>query len=352
LPELIPNQFAINSHPFSESLIHWYSGAKRDLPWRKTRDPYIVWVSEIILQQTRVEQGLPYFERFVEAFPSISHLAGAKEDKVLSLWQGLGYYSRARNMQAAAKQVMNDFRGIFPTTYSEILKLKGIGPYTAAAIASICFDESTPVVDGNVFRAAARVFGINEDISKSGTRTVFEKTLQEVIPQDQPGTFNQAMMELGATICTPTPKCDTCPVQPFCFAFAHKQADVLPVKGKKLKVRERHIRYLVIHSGDQVLLKKRESKDIWQGLYDFPELVENAIEQARAKVSRQFIHLLSHQKLHVRFYEVEVSVSELHQYARRLHAKPYSLKQMLTLPKPILVVNYLMETSFADEPLK
>jgi len=352
LPVLIPNQFVINSHPFSESLIHWYSAAKRDLPWRKTRDPYIVWVSEIILQQTRVEQGTPYFERFISAFQTVKQLADAREDRVLSLWQGLGYYSRARNMQAAARQVMADFGGIFPSTYSDILTLKGIGPYTAAAISSICFDEPRPVVDGNVFRAASRVFGISADISKASSRAIFVDTLLSVFDENHPGTFNQAIMELGATICQPAPNCLECPVQSFCYAYEHKLTRELPVKGKKLQVKNRFLHYLVVTSGGEILMKKRGAKDIWQGLYDFPVLegAENGAEwiEKGTLVSKTYLHLLSHQKLHVRFYRLNVSQKELKEYARTYNAKPYSIKQILTLPKPTLVVNYLKDASLAD----
>jgi len=345
LPVLIPNQFVINSHPFAESLIHWYSGAKRDLPWRKTRDPYMVWVSEIILQQTRVEQGLPYFRRFVAAFPTVQQLADAREDHVLAIWQGLGYYSRARNMQAAARQVMTDFAGKFPTTYSDILRLKGVGPYTAAAIASICFHEPHPVVDGNVFRAASRLFGIRADISKASSRAVFVDTLLSVIDEKQPGTFNQAMMELGSAICQPTPKCTECPVLAFCYAFEKKMTHKLPVKGKKLKIKERHLHYLVLTDNTRVLMRKREGKDIWLGIYDFPNVEADEIESVwldkSTHISDTYIHLLSHQKLHVRFYQVPTSAAKLKEFARTYQAKSYSLKQILTLPKPILVANYV-----------
>jgi A/G-specific adenine glycosylase len=323
--------------------------AKRELPWRKTRDPHTIWVSEIILQQTRVEQGTPYFERFIEAFPNIASLANAPEDHVLALWQGLGYYSRARNMQAAARQVMDDYAGEFPTNYEDILKLKGIGPYTAAAISSICFDEPEPVVDGNVFRAASRIFGIHDDISKESTRKIFVSTLKAIIPSDQPGTFNQAMMELGATICKPSPICGDCPVREFCQAIKSKTINQLPVKGKKTKVRDRYLNYLVYQSGGKVLMKKREGKDIWHGLYDFPLIEGKEIEKktiASSKtVSSEYIHILSHQRLHARFYLFEPKPEEMTQLARTYDAKPYSLKQVLTLPKPKLVVNYLDDTS-------
>ena len=322
--------------------------AKRELPWRQTRDPYTIWVSEIILQQTRVEQGTPYFERFIEAFPNAESLANAPEDKVLALWQGLGYYSRARNMQAAAKEIMANYDGRFPQTYEEILKLKGIGPYTAAAISSICYDQPEPVVDGNVFRAASRIFGIHEDISKGSTRKLFVSTLKEIIPSDLPGTFNQAMMELGATICKPSPNCADCPVRDHCYAFGKKITDQLPVKGKKTKVRDRYLNYLVYQSAGKVLMKKRDEKDIWYGLYDFPMIEGKEVDienlETKKNVSADYIHILSHQRLHARFFLFEPDEDEMADLARTYNAKPYSLKQMLTLPKPKLVVNYLEDT--------
>lgn len=322
--------------------------AKRELPWRQTRDPYTIWVSEIILQQTRVEQGTPYFERFIAAFPNIKSLANAPEDKVLAFWQGLGYYSRARNMQAAAKQIMTNYSGQFPSAYEDILKLKGIGPYTAAAISSICFNEAEPVVDGNVFRAASRIFGIHEDISKGSTRKLFVSTLKEVIPADQPGNFNQALMELGATICKPSPNCPACPVRDHCYAFGKKVTGELPVKGKKTKVRDRYLNYLVYQSEGKVLMKKRDGKDIWQGLYDFPliegEQIDKEDIESSKTVSSDYIHILSHQRLHARFFLFEPNEEEMKVLARTYDAKPYSLKQMLTLPKPKLVVNYLDDT--------
>lgn len=299
-----------------------------------------------------MEQGLPYFHRFIAAFPTLHHLANAREDRVLSVWQGLGYYSRARNMQAAAKQVVTDFGGIFPKNYADILRLKGVGPYTAAAIASICFDEPRPVVDGNVFRAASRLFGIRADIMKVGSRNAFVQALELVIDPKQPGTFNQAMMELGSAICQPTPKCIECPVQAFCFAFEKQETANLPVKGKKLKVKERHIHYLVLSDGARVLMHKRETKDIWRGLYDFPTIesaeVESLWREKSVHISNTYIHLLSHQKLHVTFYRVVVNGADLKEFARTYRAKSYSIKQILTLPKPILVANYIADVFVSD----
>jgi len=334
----------INSHPIAKTLIHWYSGAKRDLPWRKTKDPYDIWISEIILQQTRVDQGLPYFERFIEFFPDISSLANASEDEVLAQWQGLGYYSRARNLHATAKHIAVDLDGLCPDTYKELLTLKGVGPYTAAAISSICFDLAEPVVDGNVFRVASRLFGIKDDISKSSTRKVFEEILKEVIPIDQPGEFNQAIMEHGATMCKPRPDCDLCTLKEYCHAFAKKETEIFPVKGKKTKVRDRQLVYLVLENNDRLLMKKRTEKDIWQGLYDFPlvENVEVELKGFEPEVSDPVIHLLSHQKLKIHFRTYRnLPDKDFSQLASRQNCEAFSIKQILTLPKPKIIVDFI-----------
>ena len=292
------------------------------------------------MQQTRVEQGLPYFHRFIESFPTIFDLAKANENDVLANWQGLGYYSRARNMQHAAKYVVNECDGVFPANYKDILKLKGVGPYTAAAISSICFDIPEPVVDGNVFRVASRAFGIKDDISKSSSRSVFVETLKKIIPQKDPGSFNQAMMEHGATVCKPSPTCEICTLREYCFAFQNKEIQTLPVKTKKLKVKERPINYLVIEHQGNILMKKRSEKDIWQGMYDFPE----ASTISEYDFSAPIIHLLSHQRLTVRFAHISVSREEFAHYSSRLVAEPFSIKQVLTLPKPKVIVDFVDKT--------
>ncbi len=340
MPPVFPNQFDINSHPIAESLIDWYSGAKRELPWRESNDPYDIWVSEIILQQTRVEQGLPYYLRFIESFPDVETLAAARENDVLANWQGLGYYSRARNMHFTAKHIVEKLNGEFPKTYSEILKLKGIGPYTAAAIASFCFGEPEPVVDGNVFRVASRLFGISDDIAEGKSRKKFESVLKEIIPHDQPGTFNQAIMEYGATVCLPSPSCERCVFTKECFAFQNDSIKELPVKSKKLKVKERDLNYLVLENEGRVLMKKRGGKDIWEGMFDFPEL-----EARNGKVfSDPIIHLLSHQRLSVRFSHSQVSEDQFKELARTHGAEPYSIEQILTLPKPKVIVDFVEKT--------
>ena len=290
------------------------------------------------------------------AFPTIVELANAEEDRVLRLWQGLGYYSRVRNLHYTAKYVANELKGNFPSTYSDIIKLKGVGPYTAAAIASICFKEPTPVVDGNVFRFAARYFGIAADISKSGTRKIFENVLAKEISEDHPGEFNQGMMEFGATVCSPSPQCSDCEFQFDCHAFANHTQKSLPVKTGKTKVTKRYFNYIVLKSNAHFLLKKREEKDVWSGLFDF-FLVEgerweeevlaelskhiDPAEMTLMEVSESFKHILSHQKIEALFFELEVSDSVLESLTQMTTLKAYSVEEMLNLPKPKLIVNYL-----------
>lgn len=299
---------------------------------------------------------MPYWWKFVETFPTIEDLANANEESVLRLWQGLGYYSRARNLHATAKHVSHELNGAFPSKYSEILKLKGIGPYTAAAIASICFDEPKPVVDGNVFRFASRYFGIEEDVSKASSRKVFEKVLSGEISKKHPGTFNQAMMEYGATVCSPSPKCEACVFRMDCFAFQHKKQSALPVKTGKIKVRDRHFHYIVFKNEESYFLKERVDKDVWSGLFDFYliegvaseiEVIEGVQKSFGLKnltleeVSDPFIHNLSHQKLHAKFYTITISDNDAKTVAKKGVLKPYSTEEVLNLPKPKLIVNYL-----------
>lgn len=307
--------WAMDGHR-STQLLSWYDEVKRDLPWRHSKDPYIIWISEIILQQTRVEQGLPYFERFREAFPEVEDLANAEEDEVLKLWEGLGYYSRARNMRAAAKQVVEYFGGEFPSTYYEIIKLKGVGPYTAAAISSIAFGEKRPCIDGNVLRVMSRYLATEKSIDKPKTKKWFEEILDGAIPKDRPGDFNQAMMELGATVCLPKQaKCELCPLENGCNARRLNRAMHFPIRTKKVKKRNRFFIYLMIVHNGETLLKRRPEGDIWQGLYEFPmlevgsekELADPTALLSKAQlwnsefvvksVSAPFKHVLTHQNI-------------------------------------------------------
>ncbi len=297
-------------------LLDRYQRTKRNLPWRDTHDPYRIWISEIILQQTRVDQGLPYYERFVAAFPTVQDLAAASEDEVLKLWEGLGYYSRARNLHFTAKLVTDRFDGSFPATYSGLLELKGVGPYTAAAIGSIAFGLPVAAVDGNVFRVLARYFGIVESIDETETKKRITELSNAILTEDQPGNHNQAMMELGATVCTPLdPQCHECPVNRLCTAFAEDLQRELPVRTKKTKVRDRFFYYTVRISNDEVAISKRGSGDIWQGLYEFPlhesdsRLEEDEVLRSLhlssndviVGISTEFKHILSHQRIFARF---------------------------------------------------
>ncbi|MGC8864517.1 MAG: A/G-specific adenine glycosylase [Bacteroidales bacterium] len=260
----------------TDTLLTWYDQSARVLPWRQTKDPYRIWVSEVILQQTRVNQGLPYYERFVAQFPGVAVLAAASEEEVLRLWQGLGYYSRARNLHAGARQIMLEWGGQIPLKYQELIKVKGIGSYTAAAVASIAGNEPVPVLDGNTLRVYARLFAIEEPVDKAQGRRSCMEAGQQLISHSQPGRFNQAVMELGALICTPgKPKCGVCPIRDFCMAYVRGIQNELPRKESQVKVKDMEINYLVLLVVDEKgfsLIMKRRNKGIWRHLYDFPEL--------------------------------------------------------------------------------
>ena len=338
----------------SSSLLSWYSAAKRELPWRITGNPYHIWLSEIILQQTRVNQGLPYFEQFVSHYPTVQALALAPEQEVLRLWQGLGYYSRARNLHKAAKVVHDKFDDAFPDNYDELLTLPGVGPYTAAAIASIGFGEAVPVLDGNVYRVVSRLYKIDKDISQPATRKVFMSVLEKLIPGDRPGDFNQGLMELGALICSPqNPKCDICPLSLFCEARASQSQTMFPVKKKKVKVRDRHFHYVSFRYDGLYGLQERVEKDIWQGLFQFllmeeevfsidDFIADNELQVEITSVSESYKHILTHQRIEATFYELHFDKEAKFHSALRKHAlKSYTYEQMLNLPKPKLLVNYL-----------
>jgi A/G-specific adenine glycosylase len=314
---------------FTKTLEKWYRQNKRDLPWRRTNDPYRIWVSEIILQQTRIEQGWDYYLRFLEKFPDLYSLAEAKEEEVLKLWQGLGYYSRARNMHAAAKEIMNLHKGIFPKTYEKIRKLKGIGDYTAAAISSIAFGIPSPVVDGNVLRLFSRFFGIREPVDTQKGKTAVLEKAKKLISHECPGDFNQAIMEFGALQCKLTPDCKKCPLKSGCLAFKGNCISEYPVKSKKQGQRTRYFHYLFITTGKgqkrSVFLKKRTGNDIWKNLFDFP-LIEtvkaennknlvlskewnnffSGMKVALLKESKTYRHILTHQVIMAKFYHLEI----------------------------------------------
>ena len=312
---------------FSQKILQWYAANKRDLPWRHTINPYQIWLSEIMLQQTRVAQGTPYYLKFVSHFPTVTHLADAPEEQVLKLWQGLGYYSRARNLHETAKKVAYEMDGTFPETYAELIKLKGIGDYTASAIASICFGELQPVVDGNVYRVLSRYFGVEIPINDSVGPKYFKKLAREVMPNKDIRDYNQGMMEFGAIQCAPKkPYCLHCPLNESCVALQKNKVHVLPVKLKKTKVRNRYFNYLVVigknQNGDIVsFLNQRKGKGIWQNLWEFP-LYESKESISLYEIKKQLstllsfkstpeislfnekevVHKLSHQHLHTRFW--------------------------------------------------
>lgn len=300
---------------------------------------------------------MPYFLNFVEAFPTIADLAKADEKSVLRLWQGLGYYSRARNLHFTAKYISENLGGSFPNSYEEIIKLKGVGPYTAAAISSICFDEPKPVVDGNVFRFASRYFGIQEDIAKQSTRKIFEKTLSKHISTKNPGAFNQALMEYGATVCSPSPSCDACSFRLECSAKQQGIQKKLPVKSKKIKVSNRSLHYLVINDGTHFLMKQRGSTDVWAHLFDFPLIEgiydsEDILNQIKNLLNTEFLlediseplkHILSHQKIQATFYKIKLPEQALKKIKGSLGTSRYSVEEIVNLPKPKLIVNYFQK---------
>lgn len=263
----------------SRLLQTWYAQSKRELPWRDTSNPYLIWISEVILQQTRVNQGHDYFLRFVQQFPNVVSLAHAKEDEVLKMWQGLGYYSRARNLHAAAKQIVNDFHGVFPERHDDILSLKGVGAYTAAAVASIAYNAPYAVIDGNVYRVLSRLFCIDEPIDTGAGRKIFARIASDILDKENPGNHNQALMELGAMVCKPAqPQCDICPLQAMCMAYENKTISRFPQKRGRTKIKERFFHYFYVEQDGFAFIKKRVGNDIWKNLYEFP-LVETDVPQ-------------------------------------------------------------------------
>ena len=313
--------------PFSQTILAWYAEYGRDLPWRRTRDPYAVWLSEIILQQTRIAQGTAYWERFMQCFPTVQDLADASEDEVLRLWEGLGYYSRARNLHAAAKQIVA--MGAFPDTLEGIRSLKGVGDYTAAAIGSICFDLPAAVVDGNVYRVLARHFGLATPVGTTEAKKEFTALAQRLLPEDRAGAFNQGMMDFGALQCTPQrPDCLSCPLQPSCNAFRTGRVELLPVKKPATAVQERRFNYIYVRFQGQTAIRRRGPGDIWQGLYE--PLVDTVMPGLTGHLIKSGVkHQLTHRLLIADFYLWEpaerpelpegyfwVKETELDQYAK------------------------------------
>lgn len=348
---------------FTKKLVTWYLQNKRLLPWRQTNTPYKIWLSEIILQQTRVAQGLPYYNTFVATYPTVHDLANAPEEEVLKLWQGLGYYSRARNLLFTSKIVANELNGVFPDNYTDLKKLKGVGDYTASAIASICFNEPAAVVDGNVYRVLSRVFKVTLPINSTEGVKYFKELAQELLDSSQPGTYNQAIMEFGARYCVPqNPDCESCIFNDRCEAFKNNMVAELPVKLKKLKVKKRYFNYLVVVSKDgKTLIEQRTGKGIWQNLYQFP-LIETTAEVSEEKLfasqdfktfaatleekevskfnNKAVVHKLSHQHLYTTFWIVETG---------KLNGQGLEISELKKFPVPVLVANFLEKFSFSNQ---
>ena len=342
-----------------DTLINWYTENQRDLPWRHNPSPYQVWLSEIILQQTRVSQGHDYYLRFVEKWPTVADLAAATEEEVLKMWQGLGYYSRARNLHQCARQVVEQYGGEFPADFEQLKKLKGVGDYTAAAIASIAFNLPHAVVDGNVYRVLSRLFDIDTPINNKEGQTLFAQTADALLNRKQPSLHNQAMMEFGALQCTPkNPNCLLCPLQAQCLAFDRQTVMQRPIKLQKTKVTTRHFNYLVIRIKDSIYLHKRSSNDIWRNLYDFPcieseksmsvdEVISSDTFQQLidhkpftvTKTSSVFTHKLTHRTILAQFIEIKLSQELLHIETKGLILTPE--RDLGNYPIPRLIDLYL-----------
>lgn len=341
---------------FQEEIIRWYLSHKRALPWRDTTDAYVIWLSEIILQQTRVEQGMPYFNRFLESYPTVALFASATETEILKLWQGLGYYSRGRNMLVTAKQIMALHGGIFPVRYADLMKLKGIGEYTAAAISSFSSGEAQAVLDGNVFRVLSRYFGVHAAINSTQGKKEFNALAKSLLYTADPAQYNQAIMEFGALQCKPrSPNCEICPLQQDCYARINGLVPVLPVKLKKLKIRIRHLNYFVCQNRDHVLVNQRTADDIWQNLYDFPsiemdfavnmedEIFIKSVQQrfgtdVVVKPLVQMKHLLTHQTIYVQFFALDNYIINFNILAEK---KWVSWADFDQLPQPKVLTKFI-----------
>ena len=335
---------------FSTKIIDWYLDNYRKLPWRETKDPYRIWLSEVILQQTRIDQGLPYYNKFVSHFPTVQALANAPEQAVLQLWEGLGYYSRARNLHFSAQFIVNELQGVFPKNYNDLLQLKGIGDYTAAAIASIAYSEAVPAIDGNVYRVLSRVFGVKDAYDTGAGRKIFKQLAQELLDKTQPDNYNQAVMEFGARVCTPKqPQCETCIFNSSCYALAHNSIASLPYKKGKTKVRKRYFNYFIfLDDANNTVIQQRTAKGIWQGLYEFP-LFETDKKASNKKIKKYLktnyrtekallynveavVHKLSHQHLYTHFWIVKT---------KSKNSKSVAWNTLKNYPFPVLIRNFI-----------
>jgi A/G-specific adenine glycosylase len=312
---------------FTKKLLEWYSPTDRPMPWKEEKNPYLIWLSEIMLQQTRVEQGLSYYIKFKKNYPTVADLANAPEDELMKHWEGLGYYSRARNLHTSAKFIHNELNGVFPDTYQDIISLKGVGEYTAAAIASFAYSLPHAVVDGNVYRVLSRFFGIDIPTDSTEGKKYIKKIADEVLHQKDPARYNQAIMDFGATVCKPKlALCDTCPMKRKCIAYKYDRVGELPIKTKKIKKITRYFIYLVINKGTSVFIRKRTEKDIWKNLYEYPmietkkELNEKDLLKQKdfleiffnkfygiSKVSDSYVQQLTHRSIIAKFVEINVS---------------------------------------------
>lgn len=340
---------------FSDEIIHWYRQNKRDLPWRAENAPYLIWLSEIILQQTRVDQGMPYYLKFSAELPTIQDFANATEDRILKLWQGLGYYSRARNMHHTAKDIVNNYGGEFPKTYAELLKLKGVGEYTAAAIASFCYNLPHAVIDGNVYRVLSRYYGVHTPIDSTEGKKQFKALAAEVMDGNNPGEYNQAVMEFGALHCTPqNPECNNCPLSNTCVAYAENTIADLPVKAKKAKQKQVFYNYLVLINGNKTYLQKRDDKSIWKNMYEFPLIItekETAFDKLKPddtgkklltkkgivvdKVPVKAKHVLSHRIIHASFWKIYLEAHHFTNNSNIFEVSIGKLKTDYALPRLI-----------------
>lgn len=292
-------------------LIEWYQRNSRDLPWRKTESPYKIWISEVVLQQTQVKQGLQHYLNFVERFPDVKTLSEASEDEVLLYWKGLGYYSRALNLHKASQQVMEEFNGVFPNHYNDILKLKGVGKYTAAAISSICFNEKRPAIDGNFYRVLSRVFADDFDVSQSTAFQYFSELALQLMPDENPGEFNQAIMDLGAEVCKPkNPDCEHCPINEDCLAYSIGKVNSFPVKTKKVKTEDLILNYFFVFYKNQFLIKQRHDRFIWKKLYEFPSKIPEDFEE-NITDTKIIKHKLTHKNLTIIINKVQLESEKI-----------------------------------------
>ena len=341
---------------FSKILLNWYKINSRDFPWRRTKDPYKIWLSEIILQQTRIEQGMPYYIKFIKRFPTIFHLAKSKEEVIFKLWQGLGYYSRASNLHFTAKFIVKKYNGEFPKSFVELKKLKGIGDYTASAIASICFDISEAVIDGNVYRFLSRFFGIDTPINTNLGFKIFKEKANKLIKGNSPGDFNQAIMDFGSIQCKPKkPNCKACIFSTKCFALKNKKVEYYPQKKNNLELKTRFFNYLVIYnSKKQIVLEKINRKGIWNKLYQFPliesdkiinhpdnkfqEIIQKFSNEQSSQITlinkKLITHKLSHQKLIIQFWGIKLD---------DIYSLPVKKNKIFSLPVPIVIEKFLTQ---------